>query len=179
MQPNQLNRSFVSMAYDVSKIASNPVGCVRAVILHQLPLVADITFSFIVLSLSYSVFSYCRSVVFSQYLCLNDEILLASLYSSSSYAWIWNVPVMLLIRFEKSRPIAVFMRSLKVSTTGLESNSTPVTLSSRWSYKVVVVFIDTGRSVLTHESYKTYNTHTHTHVKTSNWTMKIISTIKL
>ena len=34
---------------------------------------------------------------------------------------------------------------------------------------VVVVFIDTERSVLTHESYKTYNTHTH--VKTSNWTI--------
>ena len=32
---------------------------------------------------------------------------------------------------------------------------------------VVVVFIDTERSVLTHESYKTYNTH----VKTSNWTI--------
>ena len=34
---------------------------------------------------------------------------------------------------------------------------------------VVVVFIDTERSVLAHESFKTYNTHTH--VKTSNWTI--------
>ena len=60
------NHSVVSMAYAVTKIASNPVGHIHAAALLQPQLVGDIAFSFVVLRFYNSALNYYKNDAFVQ-----------------------------------------------------------------------------------------------------------------